>query len=257
MPESLSEFIDAAFSLPTAIFSVLLILISLYWLLSFFTGLNFDMLEGLEGAAEGAVEGIAEGAAEALGEGLGESLGAGLGEVADGADGAHGGSSHHGLMGMLGIGEVPVSITFSLLIFFAWLFTYAGMELLPQMKQLALKGAVLALVVTAAAITLAVTATAVAIKPVRKLMVPAPARRRRELVGRLCRVTTQRVDENFGQAELHDDGASLLLQVRARLPNELRRNSQALIFDYDKDREVFLVTAARDQLRDDGESETT
>ena len=50
----MSEFLSAAFSLPTAAFTWLLMPITLYWIVAIFGVFNIDWMDGMEGAVEGA-----------------------------------------------------------------------------------------------------------------------------------------------------------------------------------------------------------
>ncbi len=51
-----------------------------------------------------------------------------------------------------------------------------------------------------------------------------------------------RVDGEFGQAEIEDGGAGLLVQVRSEEPNSLTRGSHALVFEYDNAEGVYHIT---------------
>jgi hypothetical protein len=68
---------------------------------------------------------------------------------------------------------------------------------------------------------------------------PAPSRR--SLIGRICEITTLQVDDSYGQAEIHDGAAGLLIQVRSSDAGRLQRGSRALVFGYDADNEVFQI----------------
>ncbi|MCP4655523.1 MAG: glycine zipper family protein [bacterium] len=225
------EFLQAAFlTMPTAIFSVLLILVILYWLTVIFGALDLELFDGLFEAADGLAEGAVEGAMEGAMEGLAET-----------ADAV---TERPGCLSQLGFGEVPYSISGSLIIFFAWVFSYGGMALAGKIAAVALGGIALILGVALIAVVLAVGATAVALRPISKLVVGEASTVRQDLVGRVCTVTTQSVDEKFGQAEVSDRGAAILIQVRSIEVNVLTRGSKALIFQYDRANEVFQVMPA-------------
>ncbi len=243
----MNEFLAAAFTMPTAIFSVLLGLAIVYWLLVVFGLFDLSIFEGLfEGSVEGAVEGMAEGMAEGVAEGVAEGLAEGAAEgVAEGlAEGAADGASEaalgdrQGCLSLLAIGDIPVSITGTLLLIFAWLFSYGGMALLAGVVA---GGAILTVGVGVAAFALALGATTLAVKPLKKVFQLAPVTLRRNLVKRICKLTTLRVDERFGQAEVDDDGASLLIQVRCRRENDMTRGDRAIIYEYDATNEVFWI----------------
>lgn len=225
MMTGILEVLHHAFSMPTAIFSVLLILVILYWLVSLLGLFSLEMFEAADGLADGAAEGLAEGLADAA-EGLEE-----IGE-----------SDRPGMM--RGFGEVPRSISWSLIIFFAWLFSLLATIYLPRYTEIAMHGLAAVAVVGVVSLALAVAATAVAIQPLRKAMVAGYGPTRNDLVGRVCIVRTQRVNERFGQAEL-DDGSSIL-QVRNPQRYDFTGGSRALIYEYDPAREVFYIMPMED-----------
>ncbi len=105
----MSELPGAAFTMPTTVFSVLLVLVALYWLTVLFGLLDLEIFDGLFDAAEGlfggAAEGV-EGAVEGLAEGLAEGAAEGLAEgVADGVVEEAGERN-----GCLGLSGVPMTI---------------------------------------------------------------------------------------------------------------------------------------------------
>ena len=88
---------------------------------------------------------------------------------------------------------------------------------------------------------MAVALTSLATRPLRKLFRMAPVTVSQDLVKQICKLTTLRVDEKFGQAEVDDDGAGLLVQVRCRRKNDMTRGDRAIIYEYDAAREVFWI----------------
>lgn len=72
--------------------------------------------------------------------------------------------------------------------------------------------------------------------------------RRQDLIGRLCTISTGRVDANFGQAELVDaEGGAHLIQVRCRVENSLSKGSNALLVAVDEDG-LFTISPDIDAL---------
>jgi hypothetical protein len=139
-----------------------------------------------------------------------------------------------GVLALLGLGGVPAGVSLSLLVLFSWFLTFAGTLAVAPAGWLA--GGALAL----GAFVGGVAATALCARPLRKALASRSAPRSREFVGRVCQVTTQRVDEGFGQAEV--EGEPLVVQVRCVEANGLTRGARALIFDYDAEQAVFLVS---------------
>ena len=56
-----------------------------------------------------------------------------------------------------------------------------------------------------ASVALSLGATSVATRPLKRLFRMAPVTMRRDLIKRMCKLTTLRVDKKFGQAEVEDD----------------------------------------------------
>ena len=220
----MNEFLAAAFTMPTTIFSWLMILVALYWVTVLAGMMDLGILDGVfdlfDGLFGGAAEGLAEGATEGLAESVGE---------------------HHGCLGLSG---VPFSIIGSSVVMFGWGFSYFGTKLLAG-----LLGGVAALVgLGLGATVLATACTAVVLRPVRKMFRIAPVTGRRDLVGRICVVTTLRVDDKFGQAEVDDEGAAILIQARCAQANSFSRGSKALVFKYDAAKEVFYIAPLSEDM---------
>ncbi len=219
MMSAIAEFFQAAFTMPTLVFSVLLLLVIVYWSISLLGIFDLEMLEGLGEVAE----------------------------MADAADAAEGWiEDAPSFLGKVGFGDLPRSITWSLIVAFGWVFSYGLNAFFPQVRELAMRGLALGLAVGAVSLVLGVGATALAIQPLRKLAEANAGVVREELVGRLCTVKTGRVDGRFGQAEV--DKGAMLVQVRAEEPNVFRSGMKALIFEYDRKREVFLITPYEEKL---------
>lgn len=242
----MAEFLDAAFTFPTAVFSVLLAFALLYWLTVILGALDLDTLDGLlglegaEGAADGALEGLDAGDISDAGD---------VGEMAD----ADGSDASGGWLDKLGVSGVPLTITLSFFAFFGWILSYLGMKYFANAGAVAgwaVSGALVGVLAMAAGLAAAV----VAVRPMRRVFSTPGARGRASFVGSVCRVATGRVDADFGQAEVDDGGAGLLVQVRCTEENQLRRGAQALIFDYDPTREVFRVVPLEDDLLKDAKA---
>jgi hypothetical protein len=225
----LAEF----FAFPTAIFTLLLALSLLYWLFVILGALDIDMLdfgEAAEGMIDGAAEGAAEGAFEGIAEGAAE---AGAEGVAEGA--AEAGA---GLLSALKLRSAPATVVFSFIVLFAWAVSFMSVR---AVAGWGLTGALVGLGIMVVAIMLALPLASIAIRPLAPVFRPAHARTRADLLGQFCVISTQKVTDRFGQANCHLGGDDLLIQVRAAEFNTLSKGKQALIIDYDREREAYLV----------------
>jgi Protein of unknown function (DUF1449) len=210
----MNEFISAILTFPTVLFTILFGVVVLYWLSVLLGAADLDLLD--------------------------------LGEAVD-LDGDGDPDGAAGFLQTLGLGGVPLTLSLSLLILTSWVLCILGVEFVGR------KSVWISTVAAAAAFLLAVPATALAVRPLRRFFVSHPATENRSLVGKICTIATLRVDGRYGQAEIEDGGAGLLVQVRSTNPG-LQRGDRAMIFDY-KD-EVFLVApldaALRKSLQDIG-----
>lgn len=203
----MSELLSAMLAFPTVIFTVLLGVAVTYWIFVILGALEVDLLDfGADADVNAGVDGG------------GGDYDSGLG----------------GVWNAFGLGGVPVTLSLSLLVLAAWVFCLLAMDVLGGGTAGWLAGTTALL-----CLGVAVPVTALLVRPLRRFFVTHPALDHRSLVGRICTIATLRVDERYGQAEIEDGGAGLLIQVRATAPHELRRGDRALIFDYQG--EVFHV----------------
>jgi hypothetical protein len=229
----MNEFLNTAFTMPTTIFSGLLILLGLYWMTVILGILDIEIFDSIFDLFGGAAEGVLDGAVDGVIDGLGDSL-----DVGD----------HDGCLGM---GGVPLTIIGTFFSLFGWAFSFLGMSFLPSvLPALAVGGTLLLVVVGSTASVLALGATAIATRPMKKLFRLAPVTQNSDLVGRVCTVTTLKINARYGQAEVVDEeGSTILIQARSRdADNGLARRSKALIFEYDRARGVFYISSYDDGL---------
>ncbi len=229
----MTEFLDAILAFPTVLFTVPLGVLLVYWLFVIAGILDVDILD-LDGLLEGGSEAALE-AADGIGEGVGEGGG-------DGADGNS--ATSGGLLQLLGLSGVPLTISLTTLTFVGWMASYLGMDAIEGGS----KATWAAILVGAGALGLGLGAAALSARPLRKMLVSHLAPKRQAFVGELCTVTTLRVDLEFGQAEIEDGGAGLLVPIRCLEANVLTRGSKALIFKYDAHKETYLVTPVAEAL---------
>lgn len=251
----MSEFLNAILAYPTVVYTILLGVVVVYWLFVLLGALDIDLLgdADLDGHGHTDVDLAGHGHAEIAGHGHDvhldgpghlDSHGHHPGDHPGDADAEHVGGLA-GIIQTLGLGGVPVTLMLSVLILAAWGFCLGATELLGRAGWLAVAAPLVSL-------ALAVPVTAGVIRPLRRFFVSLAAPQNRDLLGKICTITTLRVDERYGQAEVEDGGAGLIVQVRSTDPGRLNRGDRALIFDY-KD-EVFYVEPMNQALQRDLEN---
>jgi hypothetical protein len=214
---------------PTAIYTVLLGIVLVYWLLAIMGLVDFESSDfGLD-----------------LGDAGGE---ADLGDVVHDAhtlDGEADGeaASLASRLVAFGLGGVPISVVISLLALISWfLSAFASLWILPFVPTEILRYAAGAGILIGA-FALALPATAACVRPLRGLFVKVNAISNASLVGRECQIETGSVDEKFGHAVVWGGGEEYHIRVVADVPNTLKRHDTALIVDYDEAAHVHRVAA--------------
>lgn len=200
-------FISIITTFPTVIFTVLLCVAVVYWLLSLSGLADSDVIEG---------------------------------DVGDGGSLALG-----GLLATLGLHGVPLPLIITLVSLAGWLFSYfatllLGTSLNPGWLLWLFNGVVLVLSFVVATIV-----TAFLIRPLRPLFRPAqhlPIEQR--LTGQRCTVRSAAVDKEKGRADAHVDGDHLILQVRS--DSALVRGERAIIIQYLVNEDAFWVISEKD-----------
>lgn len=154
-----------------------------------------------------------------------------------------------GVTGTLGLGGVPLVVALSAWITVSWLLAMIGTIVLGALAVPGAVGVALGVAVLLVAVLGGLLGTRLVVVPIRRAIPGAAGPTRSDFVGRTCVIRTGTVTETFGQAEItSDDGSSAIIQVRR--PAEmgdggpLRSGSEALIFDYDPDEEIFWVDRA-------------
>lgn len=234
----MDQFLDIALSFPTVVFTVLLAAVLLYWILVALGLLDMDWLD-LDFEVDG-IDGLD--AVDGAGEGLDVDADADVD-----AEGSSGGPLAV-LLRTFGLTGVPLTVSLSLVVLAAWVVTYLTSRTLAATPGADLAVA-LGLGVLAAAFFVGLLFAAVGVKPLKPVFATHQAASVRSFVGQPCTVTTLTVSDRFGQAEVDDGGAGLLVQIRSRRDDDqaqLVKGARALIFDYDSEEEVFLVTPMTD-----------
>ena len=204
----MSDFLDSITQFPTVIFTVLLVVSFGFWLVSTILGFGLDTLD-LDADVDGEAGGIGA------------------------------------FLGIFGLAAAPIVFTLSLSSLFGWLISAALVELLGDRSTWAALS--FGFLILIAAFLAGLYIAGLVAKPLAPLFVSEPAQKRADFIGRTCIVRTEKVTDEFGQAEVRDaEGTDLLVQVRAPVPNDFVHGSEAIIFSLDDEAEVYRITADPD-----------
>jgi hypothetical protein len=146
-----------------------------------------------------------------------------------------------GFMLTFGLTGVPISVIISVWSLYAWLISYFAVEYLLMLLPSGILHALGALAVLVGSFFVSIPLVAQTIKPLKGLFTTHTAIRKTELVGRLCTVRTMSVTDDFGQGEMHDGEAGMILDIRAPQPNSIKKNDKVIIIAYNAERATFDV----------------
>jgi hypothetical protein len=221
----MQEFLHIALSFPTVLFTAMMIVMVLYWMLVILGALDLDIFEldlDFDIDMDGDVDFEVDVDADVDGEVIG-----GPGLVVT-------------LLGALGLGTVPVTIIASFWVLLSWMLSFSSVYYLAPM--LGGLSAIVAIALAVGSFVAAIPLNIVIMQPFIQLFrAPEQTRGGQALIGKMCVVTTGTVSETFGQAKAKDGGAGLVLSVRCDGGNRLKRGSKALVIDYDEERHAYIV----------------
>ncbi len=212
--ESMNPFHQTVTSFPTVIYTVLLIICALYWVIAV---LGLVDLEVLDIDMDGDID------------------------VADSIEAQTGIA---GVLFKLGLNGVPLTIVLTIIAIIGWILCYYsiyfGGALIPDFWPIELAyELVILIVVTFATVML----TAQIIKPIRSLFSKLEADETKHILGQVVVVRSGIVNKDRGEALMNDGGAGLLLQIRATGDDEFVKGDEVVVIEQNKERNLFRVIA--------------
>lgn len=209
----MNEFLRVATSFPTAIYSVLLLVVTTHWLLSALGILDIDTVDGLLLPDD-----------------------AGMGH-ADGAE--HGGIG--GILMKFGLQGVPVMIVFTIIAVVGWAFCYfIDLHMLARLGPGPVR--IVGGVATAVGgLLLSIPIARAVLAPVRRALRRYEPVSQRPLLGRYAEVRSPEITQTHGTACVDDGGAGLILQVRADVSGRFVRGDRVVLIEYLEEQNAYRV----------------
>lgn len=213
----MDQFFTAINAMPTAIFSGLVLVVLLYWILAAIGQVDIDSLN-VDVDADVDVDVDAEVSAP-----NGMTI------------------SAAGILDWLSVGKVPVSFIASTWILTSWLLCMCGEYLLRELLTTLMPNWTYALSVGVVAPISALILTAYIVRPLRRVFERDRATTSQELVGRQVTITSRTADEKFGRAVALIGGSEIILDVLCRPGVRVIRDDHVVVVDYNSDRNVYLI----------------
>lgn len=149
-----------------------------------------------------------------------------------------------GLTGLLltfGLTGVPFTLVISIIILICWLISFYLqfylLTWLPDGWLYYLFGALSSFLVFIVSLPI----TAVIIRPLKGMFKSVEAANSNHLVGKDATIATSSVSETFGQARLFNEGAELLVDVRCDPQHTLKQGDKVLVLEYVQQSHAYIV----------------
>lgn len=217
LSKGMDPFYQNISSFPTAIFTFILALCVLYWLLAVFGVVDIDILdtEGFETDFD-----------------LGNEV-----------------SSANALAGVMlkfGLNGVPVTIIISFLSLFGWLFSYYSVHYLSPLIPKGVFNFIFGLLVLMVAFWLSVLLTAMIVRLLRPFFHKVEQQTIKRVLGQSAVVRTSKVTDSFGEAFLNDGGAGLILKVRSSNNQTFVKGDKVVLLEYLDKENIYRVISEED-----------
>lgn len=210
-------FLKVVTSFPTVVYSVLLLVMLIHWLMTMLGVLEIDAIDGL----------------------LPDEVGL------DGGDGAH----HGGIGGLLlkfGLHGIPVMVVFTIIAIVGWSFCFfVELRVLGTMPD-GIATTLLGVATMVGGLLLSIPVARVVLAPVRRLMRRYAPVTQRPLLGRYAEVRSPEITQTHGTAWVDDGGAGLILQVRADVPGRFVRGDRVVLIEYLDADNAYRVTSTEE-----------
>lgn len=202
----MNEFLQIALTFPTLVYSVVLAVCVVYWLLAATGLVDIDGPDGLLGIN---------------------------GDTADTTGAA-------AMLSKMGLSGVPVMLIMTVLSFIGWIGAYYLQLLVIDLLPAGLRIPVGILVVVLLLVP-GLLVTSMLLRPLSRLLLKLRPPVEMSILGRTAIIRTPSVDAGYGQAAVDDGGAGLILQVRHHEPDRFKRGDRVVLIEYLNDQHAYRV----------------
>ncbi len=148
-----------------------------------------------------------------------------------------------GFWSFLNLGTIPFSIWLSVFTFQIWLYSLVISAVLNNFAWLIGYDSFRFLLGAIILIPLVTILTKVITKPLKRLLETNESLSKADFIGKTCLITSRMVSPKSGIARVHTGASPIIINVRAELSEGLKKNSEALIYEYDKEKDIFYVSS--------------
>ncbi|MCF6439292.1 YqiJ family protein [Pseudoalteromonas luteoviolacea] len=196
------DFLNTIFTFPTVVFTTLLLIVMVFWLIALLGFADIDMLEG---------------------------------DVELDVDG--GGDSFL----QMGFGGVPLTISISFVVLISWVASFYAHQLFAYALGDGVMFYLLGAAMMLGCFVLSIPLTAILIKPLRRFFDSKEAASKNDFIGLECVIATSKVTSQFGQAKVQFQGTEQLIEVRADEEGLFALGDTGFLIEHDANKNSYLV----------------
>jgi len=208
--ESMTPFYKNIGSMPTAFFTIMLVLSLIYWLSAILGMIDIDSVD------------------------------------IDSPDTSAG--IFAGLMTKLGLNGIPFVISFSLIALFGWLISFYTVYFFFGIIPDGLLRWLVSIPVVFFAFFIAAFMASMLIKPFRPLFESLEENTVKNILGQTAIVRSKVINKHSGEVALNDGGAGLILKVRSRNNEEFQRDDRVVLLEYKENDNIYFVISEQEFL---------
>lgn len=217
--EAMDPFYEICSSFPTVVFTVLLFFCLLYWAIAVLGLIDIDIFD---------VD-------------IPDDI-----SINDAGDDLSNLNVMAGLLLKLGLNGVPVTIIISCIALLGWMISFTLVYFINPLIPGAILEFLTGIPILIGSTYLAAMATALLIKPLRPLFLATNQHTDKIILGQVAIVRTGRVDKNFGEANVADGGAGLIVKVRPYKDETFKHGDRVVLLEYIAAENIYKVISEND-----------
>jgi magnesium-transporting ATPase (P-type) len=205
----MNEFIQIILNFPTLFYTVLLSFISLFWLSTILGLADIDTLDGnvdLDVDADPAANTLAV------------------------------------WLNKFKLEGIPLTITLSLIILTSWVLCFLGVYFIYPHLPTGWVGVAIGFWLIVLTPIMAAIIISPFLQPLKPLFKKEAAQSSFDFLGKTATVRTGKVTLNFGEAEVSDGAAGLIIKIRAEEPNDIQRGDKVILENYNTIDSTYQIT---------------
>ncbi|MBE0359833.1 OB-fold-containig protein [Pseudoalteromonas aliena] len=202
------DFLNLALTFPTIIFTALLLVVILFWIITLLGFADIDMFES---------------------------------DLDIEADSSNTSGTHSFLN--LGFGGIPITVSITLVIMLSWLISIYAHKFFAYLLGDGILFYLLGLVMLVISVVIALPVAVIISKPLQRFFSSVETSRSSDLLGLECVVVTGKVTPTFGQARINFQGTEQLIEIRAHDNQLFSSGDTVVLLEHLKDQHCYIIAA--------------